>query len=127
MVDAKQWARVKELFHAALERAEPERSAFLDDACRDDLALRAEIDRLLLAHEQSADFIERPAEFGTPMTGRVLGRLEVGALIGVGGMGEVYVARDVALTAAMSRSRLRAARTTPHTPDCGVKRNTRPN
>ena len=31
------------------------------------------------------------------MTGRVLGRLEVGALIGVGGMGEVYVARDVEL------------------------------
>ncbi len=97
MVDANQWARVKELFHAALEREEPERSVFLADACRDDLALRAEIDRLLLANAQSADFIERSAEFGTPMTGRVLGRLEVGALIGVGGMGEVYVARDVEL------------------------------
>ena len=71
-----QWARVKELFHAALEREEPERSLFLDDACRDDLTLRAEIDRLLLANAQSADFIERPAEFGTPMTGRVLGRSE---------------------------------------------------
>ena len=34
MRDAREWARVKELFHAALERPEPERSVFLDDACR---------------------------------------------------------------------------------------------
>ena len=32
MRDAREWARVKELFHAALERPEPERSVFLDDA-----------------------------------------------------------------------------------------------
>ena len=126
MTDARQWARVKELFDTALEREEPERSVFLDDACRDDLALRAEIERLLLAHSQSADFIERPPEFGTPMTGRVLGRLEVGPLIGVGGMGEVYSARDVELHRQVAL-KIAAAQTTMHTRDFGVKRNTRPN
>lgn len=81
MRDAREWARVKELFHAALERAETERSRFVDDECRDDLALRAEIERLLLAHKQSENFIERPGEFEKPMTGRAIGRYEVGRLI----------------------------------------------
>ena len=71
---------------------------FLDDECRDNLALRAEIERLLLAHKHSENFIERPPEFGKPMTGRAIGRYEVGQFtVGAGGMGEVYAARDVAL------------------------------
>ena len=97
MRDAREWARIKELFDAALERPEPERSVFLDDECRDDLALRAEIERLLLAHKHSGNFIERPPEFGEPITGKAIGRYEVGRLIGAGGMGEVYAARDVTL------------------------------
>ncbi len=35
-MDAERWARVKELFHAALERDPTQRDAFLAEACRDD-------------------------------------------------------------------------------------------
>lgn len=100
-----QWPRVKELFHAALERGPAERSAFLTDACGGDQALRAEIDRLLAAHEQAGTFIE-----WSPMaavaaarsarriaTGQVVNHYEIGRLLGAGGMGDVYVARDTRL------------------------------
>jgi tetratricopeptide (TPR) repeat protein/TolB-like protein len=101
------WPRVKELFYAALERAPEERDAFVADACGGDAALSAEIERLLAAHRKAGSFIERPpapieermslAPQRTSLTGRSLGRYEIGPLIGVGGMGEVYAARDVAL------------------------------
>ena len=54
------WARVKEVFHAALERAAEERSAFVIHACGGDMALRAEVERLLAAHAQAGRFIEQP-------------------------------------------------------------------
>jgi hypothetical protein len=55
------------LFAAALEKATPEeRSAFLDDACSGDPAMRQRVDALLQSHEH-ADFlkksaVQRPAE-----------------------------------------------------------------
>ena len=88
------WARVKDLFHAALERSPDDRSAFLAHSCHGDRALITEVERLLSAHAQAGGFIEQsPAS----LTGRRLGRYEVGRLVGVGGMGEVYAARDTDL------------------------------
>ena len=93
-----QWPRVKEIFHAALERAVEERTGFLDRACGGDPSLRAEVDRLLHAHGEAGGFIERaPIPSNRALTGRVIGRYEVGRLIGSGGMGEVYAARDTEL------------------------------
>ncbi len=100
-MDAERWARLKELFHAVLERDVPQRSAFLDAACRGDPALRAEVERLLSAHARTAGFIEHPPAAAT-LSGRTLGRYEVGRLIGVGGMGEVYAARDLELGRAVA-------------------------
>src|SRR5215472_12428816 len=49
------------LFAEALERADPqERAAFLDQACQDDSALRARIERLLAQHEHAGGFLESP-------------------------------------------------------------------
>lgn len=87
------WGRVKELFQAAVERPADERARFLADACGEDVSLRAEVERLLTAHEGAGSFIEHPPN----LTGTVIGRYEIGQLVGAGGMGEVYAAKDVSL------------------------------
>ena len=50
--------KVKEIFVAALDR-EPgaERTAYLDEACRDDAELRLRVDVLLRAHERAKDVL----------------------------------------------------------------------
>jgi serine/threonine-protein kinase len=88
------WSRVKDLFHAALERPPGERATFLDASCGGDSELRREIERLLAAHAASGAFIER-----SPLTlaGRMLGHYRIERLIGAGGMGAVYLAQDLEL------------------------------
>ena len=98
-----EWIRVKRLFDEALARAPEDRAAFVTEECAGDAQLRAEVDRLLGAHAQAAAFIEPQdlsASNGPPrplLTGRTVGRYLVGRLVGAGGMGQVYAARDVEL------------------------------
>jgi serine/threonine protein kinase/tetratricopeptide (TPR) repeat protein len=110
-VDPVRWARIKEVFHAALERPDGERSSYVAMVCGEDPNLRAEVERLLIAHRQASGFIERSpvgvpdqdrgldsgSRSRLPLTGQLVGRYEVGRLIGAGGMGEVYAARDTEL------------------------------
>lgn len=56
---AQRWAVVRELLDRALGVPLAERNAFLDGACADDAALRAEVDSLLRAAEGSA-FLDQP-------------------------------------------------------------------
>src|SRR5262245_5338984 len=56
-------ADLKALFLHALERpAGPERAAYLEEACRDQPALRAELDELLAAHDRAGGFLGSAAE-----------------------------------------------------------------
>src|SRR5687768_14765496 len=95
-MNPEQWARVKELFHAALAQEASRRRAFVAEASEDDPVVRAEVERLLDADLASADFIEYPA-VDALLTGRVIGHYEIGRLLGAGGMGRVYAARDTEL------------------------------
>ena len=52
-------AQIKELFTAALETPEPQRSQFLESACGGDADLRAEVERLLAANEEPS--LQSPA------------------------------------------------------------------
>ena len=86
----------RDLFDAALEVDERERSAFLDRECGD-LQVRARVEALLRAHAVATDgFLARPAvevaqaEIGRP--GRRLGAYELTRELGRGGMGVVYLA-----------------------------------
>jgi predicted Ser/Thr protein kinase len=51
------WARVKDVFQAALARDRGARGAFLAEACADDDALREEVESLLEAYESAGDFM----------------------------------------------------------------------
>jgi tetratricopeptide (TPR) repeat protein/predicted Ser/Thr protein kinase len=91
-----QWARIKEVFNAALAQDASTRAAFVVDQAAGDERVRAEVERLLEADVHAADFIEHPAA-ATLTSGRVIGHYEIGHVLGSGGMGRVYAARDTEL------------------------------
>src|SRR5260370_12539733 len=101
---AERWKQVNDLLQSAVERAPGERAAFLDEACHGDEGLRREVESLLTSYERSENFIELPAFEVAPevvtnakagaLVGKVIGHYRIESLIGVGGMGEVYLARD---------------------------------
>jgi serine/threonine protein kinase len=99
-----QWRRVDQLFHEALALPAGDRPAFLDVACAGDETLRHELETLLASDEPSffeKSAVSAAARYVTPAieswTGRTLGSYEIVELLGAGGMGEVYRARDTSL------------------------------
>ena len=92
------WQRLWALFHEALERPADDRQAYLDAACGDDEALRAELGALLRAHDDSEGFLEPAVPTTTAdasLVGQCIDTFRIEALIGQGGMGSVFLASDL--------------------------------
>jgi serine/threonine protein kinase/Flp pilus assembly protein TadD len=101
---AENWDRIQIIFLEALDLRPEQRVSFLDTACAGDAGLRREVESLL-THDgdgsQIAEAIEGTAhslmESSGIGAGTKVADYEVLKLIGSGGMGEVYQARDVRL------------------------------
>jgi eukaryotic-like serine/threonine-protein kinase len=111
-MDRELWKQVDALLEQALEQPPEEREAFVASAARDNAVLRDEVLSLLKAQSQAAQFMERSAmkvaahaladdskltTVITTLVGQEIGNYQVEKLLGAGGMGEVYLARDIKL------------------------------
>ena len=94
------WARIKEVFEGARALAVRDRTAYVASACAGDVALRQHVERLLAAHQLANSFLETPAVIFSEGSETIdldvqqIAGYELLALIGAGGMGEVYKAHD---------------------------------
>ena len=89
------WQQVRDVLVRALEMAPEQRSAFLDRACSLDQSLRQEVETLLACSpDVPSGFLQSSSLRVTITPGTKLEDYEVKSLLGSGGMGEVYRARD---------------------------------
>jgi eukaryotic-like serine/threonine-protein kinase len=99
--------QLQDLYTRAAELSASRRSAFLDQACGNDSALRRDVESLLAEEHPARAFMEEPAiqtaaktlssAHIRTWTGKRIGHYEILAFLGAGGMGEVYRGLDTKL------------------------------
>src|SRR5687767_12391756 len=101
-----EWQRIRSVFEDVLLQPAEERFVYAKKLCGNDEFLWNEVRSLLDWHESSESFLETPAVVQVVgnnqlpnqlIAGQKLLHYEIRKLIGKGGMGEVYLARDTKL------------------------------
>jgi serine/threonine protein kinase len=104
---AERWRQIDLLLQSTLEQPAERRRAFLVQACDGDEELLVEVSSLLDHHQQAGNTFEGlPGVVAAEMLdhssfrispGQHLGHYQIVSLLGAGGMGEVYLAKDDSL------------------------------
>jgi len=117
-MESAEWDRIQQIYYATLPMTQPERRKFVVAQCQQDPVLFVEVNSLLEAHDSSESFLEPPifelglkliaalsrsdeiarANAGDGLVGKVIdARYLIERELGKGGMGNVYLARDLTL------------------------------
>jgi tetratricopeptide (TPR) repeat protein/tRNA A-37 threonylcarbamoyl transferase component Bud32 len=100
--------RLRQIFAAAIERPSGDRAAFLADACRGDLELVSEIERLLQGDAPTATIPGTSLHPPRLQPGAMLaGRFLMIRFIASGGMSDVYEVEDTVLTSRVALKTIR--------------------
>lgn len=101
------WDKISEIYANALEITPGERPDYIATVCGDDEEVRREVESLLIADMNAGNFIAEPimrevapilaGNGPANLIGNTIRQYRIDALIGKGGMGEVFLATDLTL------------------------------
>src|SRR5215472_13391532 len=95
------WHQIQEVLNQALAIPTNDRARFVADVCADDVELQSDVDSLLAQVSGASDFLSTKNASATrevipapSLVGRQIGPYAVKSRLGIGGMGQVYLAED---------------------------------